>query len=74
MKNNKECPWCHADAKGDYAMYKFNHPTNPKISATLSVYGGKLVVEITKPDGDNPDRLACDISYCPMCGREYPKG
>lgn len=73
--NEKTCPWCHTDENGDYSMYKFIHPSDPERTATLSVYDGKIAVELTQPDDDEPNRLACEIAFCPMCGREFiPEG
>lgn len=71
-ENGQEtCPWCHADASGDYSMYKFTHPTDPQRAATLGVYGGKITIEMRVPGDVEPNRLACDIPFCPMCGRKY---
>lgn len=70
-KGQEACPWCHADESGDYSMYGFTHPTDSERTATLSVYGGKIALEMTMPEDTEPNRLACEISFCPMCGRKF---
>ena len=66
-----KCGWCHAGANGDYSMFKFIHPTDPGRTATLGVYEGKIAIEMTMPGDAEPNRLACDIKYCPMCSRAF---
>lgn len=71
MSDNKACGWCHASEDGDYTMAMFQNPNAPGMSATLSVYGGKLVFQLTLPGEEAAQRLSCDIDYCPFCGRAF---
>ncbi len=71
MSEERVCGWCHASKDGDYTMAMFQNPNTPGTSATLSVYGGKLVLELTLSGEESVQRLSCDIDYCPFCGRAF---
>lgn len=71
MNDKKGCSWCHANQHGDYTMLTFQNPNDPGTRANFSVYGGKVVLELTLAGEENAQRLACNINYCPFCGRAY---
>lgn len=71
MNNSlKPCTYCHPDEEGKYQIMDYLCPTDPRRSATISVYDGILAVEMRHPDDERDQRLSCPIKYCPFCGRE----
>lgn len=67
------CDWCCANQHGDYTMLTFQNPNDPGTKANFSVYGGKIVLELALPGEENAQRLACNINYCPFCGRAFKR-
>lgn len=67
------CDWCKPSKDGDYTMSLFKNPNNPEQEATLSVYGGQIVMELKISASTPPARMAVKISHCPMCGRRFEK-
>ena len=65
------CEYCHPDENGEYTMQEFENPQNPRQRATVSFYGGMLVVELELFAAAMPSRLSCEIKFCPMCGRKF---
>lgn len=72
--NPEGCGWCKPSKDGDYTMSLFQNPNNPEQEATLSVYGGQIVMEIKMSASAPPARMAVKISHCPMCGRRFEEG
>lgn len=71
VEGSEGCEWCKPNAEGEYSMSAFVNPNNPAQEAMLSVYGGKIVMEIRLPGCAQPARMAVKINYCPMCGRKF---
>lgn len=67
------CEWCKPSKNGDYAMSAFMNPNNPEQEATLSVYGGWIVIEIKMEDNSPKARMAVKINHCPFCGRAFER-
>lgn len=57
------CEWCMPNSDGEYTMQEFENPQNPRQRATVSFYGGMLVVELELFAAAMPSRLSCEIKF-----------
>lgn len=40
----------------------------------MSFCDGEIIVEISAPGAEAPERMASEIRFCPMCGRRVEEG
>lgn len=69
MSKKKICSWCHQSKNGDHSIALIRDQGK---RTTISVFGGKLLVEIMRPQ-EKALHIFCDIAYCPFCGRKFKK-
>lgn len=70
MSEKQICLFCKSDKDGNREIFRFEHPTNPKRSAIFGITEGKLFIDFRQPEDAIDQRISCEISFCPLCGRE----